>query len=161
MNVVDVAVVPLVVSLDPTICKMSVAFPPVQLKVRSELRDTVAGSPPVTTSGAPTVTDASKPPTSLPPAPCNLYGPATMVPLTAPGIGRLVPMITEYALFVSVNTVLVRFDPAGPVSVTTPASSDVWVVPDTTDPDPPVTVDTVQAPLVLVFAVEVDADANS
>jgi len=72
VNVV-VVVTPEVVELeDPTISKKSVGFPPVQLSVSGWLRTTVAGKPPVTTRGAPTVTDAVNLPTSLPPAPFNV-----------------------------------------------------------------------------------------
>src|SRR5579863_7022224 len=57
---------------DPKISTRSVEFPPVQLRVSPWLRFTTVGTPPVTASGVPMVTDALNLPTSLPPAPFNM-----------------------------------------------------------------------------------------
>jgi hypothetical protein len=52
----------------PMISRESDAFPPVQLSVSPWLRTTVDGKPPVTTRGAPRLSEAVNLPTSLPPA---------------------------------------------------------------------------------------------
>src|SRR3954447_22643428 len=107
-------------------------LPPDHARGSPFARTTVAGSPPVMVSGEPRLTVALNLPTSGPPAPLRVYGPATRVAFTCPGMGGMPapskPSDNPYelrALFVTV--VLFRFEPVGPVSVMLPASSNVVV----------------------------------
>jgi hypothetical protein len=61
--------VPVEVETAPTISTLSDAMPPVQLRVRGELRTTLVGKGADRVSGEPRVSDVLNDPTSLPPVP--------------------------------------------------------------------------------------------
>src|ERR1035437_2119412 len=77
-STVEFGKLPVFVKDWPLITTRSDALPPVQLRVRPALRVMEEGIPPVTTRGGPRVSDALNCPTSLPPAPFNVYLPATI-----------------------------------------------------------------------------------